>query len=259
MLNQLRQIEQSVSLAVAPDMAVEVTECGVFRAFLSLHTAYPELNYAMITAMPAPGHTLATEVATLRSVFVDRQRRLRLEFVEELWPELTQAVEHAGLRLVNREPLMTCTPASFQPITAPGVHVRFLSPKSDDADLSAYLTIRDEQEGPSDSAEISRLRAALEKGRGWFALACVDDAPAGTGRCAISGEGLGEITAIVTRAELRRRGVAATTTSALVREYFSPGGTLAWLTAASEAAGSVYRRIGFGTVGHLLNYEDPIA
>jgi ribosomal protein S18 acetylase RimI-like enzyme len=255
MLSQLRWIEQSVSLTSVPDMI----ECGVFRAFLSPHTADPERNYAMITATPSQGRALAAEIATMRATFADRQRRLRLEFVEELWPELAAAAEHAGLWLVSREPLMTCTPANFQFTMAPGVRVRFLSTGSDEADLTAYLAIRDEHEGPVDPVDIARLRAALVGGRGWFALASVEDAPAGTGRCAISGEGLGEITAIVTRAELRRRGVAATTTSVLVRECFSAVGTLAWLTAANDQATSVYRRIGFGTIGHLLNYEDPIA
>ena len=83
------------------------------------------------------------------------------------------------------------------------------------------------------------LRRAAEHGHGWCALARWDSAPAGTGRCARSREGLGELPAIVTRADLRRRGMAATTTSVLVSAYGRAGGVLAWRSAAHPAAASV--------------------
>jgi GNAT superfamily N-acetyltransferase len=255
MLTQLRRIEQSVSLAPVPDAGVEVVVSGVFRAFLSSHTADPELNYAMITAAPADGQSLEAELAALRQVVTARQRRLRLEFVEELWPKLGEVAARAGLRLVNREPLMTCTPESFLPITAPGVRVRFLRPDDDEATLATYLAIRDEVTQPADVGEASRLRKTIASAGNWFALANLEGEPAGTGRCIFSAAGLGEIIAIVTRADLRRRGVAATVVSALVRAYLDAGGTLAWLTAANDEATSVYRRVGFTTIGHLLNEE----
>jgi predicted GNAT family acetyltransferase len=134
--------------------------------------------------------------------------------------------------------------------------------------LCAYLVIRDELPQASfdmvsevaERAEVERLRAdvrrATETGNAWLALARWDGAPAGTGRCVRSREGLGELTAIVTRADLRRRGIAATTTSVLVSEYFGAGDALAWLSAANPAAASVYQRIGFRSLGHLVNYED---
>ncbi len=86
-----------------------------------------------------------------------------------------------------------------------------------------------------------------------------DGTPAGTGRCLPLGDGLGEITAIVTLAALRRRGVAATLTSFLVRDHFNAGGTLAWLNAADARAQAVYHRVGFRDLDTLLNYMDPPA
>jgi len=222
----------------------------------------------MPTEAPVTGSTSSTDLDALRAVFAARQRRLRLEFLKELWPDLATAASAAGLRLVNRELLMTCTHESFQPVSAPGVDVHFLTPDDGDDALRAYLIIRDELAPESlettsevaDQAEVQRLRAAVqraaEREKGWFVLARWDGAPAGTGRCARSREGLGELTAIVTRADLRRRGIAATTTSVLVGKYFSAGGTLAWLSAANPEAASVYQRIGFRSQGHLLNYED---
>jgi predicted GNAT family acetyltransferase len=266
-LQQLRQIEQSVSLGAIGGPNVDVHSSGAFRAFLSPHSSDPELNYAMPIETPASGPTTATELEALRQFFAARQRRLRLEFVEELWPNLTQAVSLAGLRLVNREPLMTCTPETFQPVSAPSVQIHLLTPADEDDALRAYLIIRNELPQASlemvdeaaERADVERLRAdvgrATENGNGWFALAQWDGTPAGTGRCARSREGLGELTAIVTRADLRRRGIAATTTSVLVSAYFGAGGALAWLTAANPEAASVYQRIGFRVLGHLANYE----
>jgi hypothetical protein len=259
-LSQLERIEQSVSLAPAESTAVEVVPCGPFRAFLSLHTDDPELNYAMQTTTSTDRQSLTAAIEALRRVFAARQRRLRLEFMEELWPDLSTAASRAGLQLANREPLMTCTPASFQPVAAPRVQVAFLRPEDDDTLLRVYLAIRDEQpEDQIETAEVGRLRDLLQGGAGWFALARLAGQPAGTGRCAVSRDGLGELSAIVTRPEQRRQGIAATTTSVLLQAYFGADGSLAWLSAANPEAASVYARVGFWGLGHLLNYEDPPA
>jgi predicted GNAT family acetyltransferase len=267
-LQQLRQIEQSVSLVPIGGPHVDVVSSGSFRAFLSPHSNDPELNYAMPIAAPTAGSTATAELEALRQLFAERARRLRVECVEELWPDLTQAASLAGLRLINREPLMTCTPETFHPVSAPGVDVHLLTTNDADDVLRTYLIIRDERPQVSletvseavERAEVERLRDAAHRatknGNEWFALARWDGAPAGTGRCARSREGLGELTAIVTRADLRRRGIAATTTSVLVSEYFRAGGAVAWLTAANREAASVYERIGFRNLGHLVNYED---
>jgi ribosomal protein S18 acetylase RimI-like enzyme len=273
-LQQLRQIEQSVSLVSVGGPNVDVVPSGAFRAFLSPHSKDPELNYAMPVETPTVGSTSTAELEALRQVFAARERRLRVEFVEELWPNLTKAVSLAGLGLVNREPLMACTPETFQPISAPGVNIHLLTADDEEDALRAYLIIRDELPQASvemvseaskaaERAEVELLRDAIRRvaarGSGWFALARWDGTPAGTGRCERSGGGLGELTAIVTRADLRRRGIAATTTSVLVSEYFRAGGALAWLTAANSQAASVYQRIGFRSLGYLVNYEDAPA
>lgn len=51
----------------------------------------------------------------------------------------------------------------------------------------------------------------------------------------------------------RRRGVAATLSSALVGDHVARGGTLVWPSAAAAAAQSVYHRIGFRRTGTHLN------
>jgi hypothetical protein len=252
-----RRLEQSVSLASAP--GCDTIACGPFRAFFDPHTAYNELNYAMPIAPLGDGDELAAAISDLRLLFHQRGRRLRVEFVEELWPELSAALERVGLALENCEPLMACTPAAFAPIAAPSVLVHALGPDDPDADLASYLQIRDETEAQPAAEQVARLREQIAQGHGWFALASFDGRAAGTGRCLVADGGLGELVAIVTRHELRRRGIAGTVVSFLVQHHFDASGTLAWLSAANGGAESVYARVGFRSIGSLLNYEEQPA
>jgi ribosomal protein S18 acetylase RimI-like enzyme len=251
-----RRLEQSVSMGTPPP-GIEVVSVGPFRAFFAPHNAMPELNYAMPVAPLGAADSAAAAVRTLRRTFADRGRALRFEFCQALWPDLPGILEQAGLHLTSAEPLLYCAPDDLIQVRAPGVTVRLLSPTDPDADLATYFMIRDEIAGPPPAADIARLREALRVGRGYFALAALDGVPAGTGRCLPLGDGLGEITAIVTVEALRRRGVAATLTSFLVRHHFDAGGTLAWLNAADARAQAVYHRIGFRDLDTLLNYMDP--
>jgi predicted GNAT family acetyltransferase len=244
-------------VSLGPAAWAEILTSGPFRIFLDPHTDDPELNYAMpVTPLGSGGDLLAT-VRELRGVFTGRGRRVRVEFTEELWQGLAGALAREGLCVEGEEPVMACTPAELQPVAAPGVSVRTLTTVDPDADLATFLTIRDEEERVPGADELARLRGAIARGQGWYVLASLNGQPAGTGRLQISPEGLGEITAIVTRADLRRRGIAATVTSSLVQRYVAQGGTLAWLTAANPTAQSVYARIGFRMLGTLANYEEP--
>ena len=253
-----RRLEQSVSMGPPPDGG-EVVDVGPFRAFFAPHTDDPELNYTMPVAPLGATGEIMPAVETLRRAFGDRQRALRFEFFQGLWPTLPPILEQAGLRLAAAEPLMYCVPADLVLVAAPSVTVRLLTAADPDADLASYLSIRDEHPNPPPAAEMAWLREALRAGRGRFALASLDGTPAGTGRCLPLGDGLGEITAIVTLAALRRRGVAATLTSSLVRDHFNAGGTLAWLNAADARAQAVSHHIGFRDLDTILNYMDPPA
>jgi ribosomal protein S18 acetylase RimI-like enzyme len=249
-----RRLEQSVSLAAAPGF--EAVRSGPFRAFFDPDTAFHQLNYAMPVAPLGSAEELAGALAGLRQLFHGRGRRLRVEFVGQLWPELPAALARAGLELENDEPLMACTPQSFAPVEALGVAVRSLHPDDPDVELASYIRIRDESDAQPEPHVVARLREQLARGNAVFALANLSGEPAGTGRCISGDGGLGELVAIVTRCDLRRRGVAGTVVSFLLRRHFDRGGTLAWLSAANDGAASVYGRLGFRSIGSLLNYEE---
>jgi predicted GNAT family acetyltransferase len=78
--------------------------------------------------------------------------------------------------------------------------------------------------------------------------------PAGTG-VSHSLKGVAEIVGVVTRADKRRRGVAATVTSNLVARHFDSGGDFVFLDAADEAAATLYERLGFKKFGTNLVYR----
>jgi predicted GNAT family acetyltransferase len=59
----------------------------------------------------------------------------------------------------------------------------------------------------------------------------------------------------VTEKNHRRRGVAATVTSELVRRHFEGGGDFVFLDASNDAAARVYERLGFSRFGANLVYQ----
>ena len=86
-----------------------------------------------------------------------------------------------------------------------------------------------------------------------FAKAWLDGEPAGTG-VSHSLKGVAEIVGVVTQADKRRRGVAATVTSTLVATHFASEGDFVFLDAANEAV-RIYERLGFKTFGTNLVYR----
>ncbi len=60
---------------------------------------------------------------------------------------------------------------------------------------------------------------------------------------------------VVTAKKLRRRGVAATVTSELVRRHFEGGGDFVFLDAANEEAAKLYEKLGFSRFGANLVYQ----
>ncbi len=65
------------------------------------HTDNPHLNYAMPVTPTEPA-LLGAAMEGLRVLFATRARKVRVEFVEELWPGLAAALHHAGLHLQAR-------------------------------------------------------------------------------------------------------------------------------------------------------------
>ncbi len=259
----LRSIEANANKVAARDR--ETVRVGSFCALLDSSTEFLWLNYAVPIAPVRHSSEVANEIVELQRVFADHRRTLRFEFIEALWPRLPAILEEAGLLFQARHPLMACVPTDFRPTRAPDVQVHLLD-GGDPADvLATYLLIQrrgfadNDPQGPTNAVvpatETARLRRKMQDGYLRCALGTWQGTPAGVG-CTAPLEGVCELAGVATLHALRRRGVAATVSSVLVRDHFDRNGTLVWLSAADAVAQSVYKRIGFHVVANRLNFVD---
>lgn len=202
---------------------VPVEVIAPFRAIPGRTGDLIGFNYAL--PVDPLDERLPAAIGALRARYRARHEPLRIEFNEETWPELGAALERGGLVLESRNPLMACEPQEFHAFSAPSVVVQFL-----DVDPRHPSTLR--------------------------AVGALDGQVAG--RASIGTvEGVAELYGVVTDPPFRRRGVAATLCSALIRRHFDDGGTLVFLDAENPGAEVLYARLGFRSVGARLSYAEP--
>jgi len=226
-----------------------------FTAILHRTSDRDWFNFALVTQVPGRGR-VGPAVRELQRAFQERSRKLKIEFNEEVWPDLAAQLESAGLELRELNPLMACEPAQLRPVEAEGVAIRLLGAGDPDAELADFMAIRftdGTMQPPPTPERVAEQRDWLERGWGRYALASVGAEAAGTG-VLHAHEGVGEIVGVVTRPEFRRRGVAATVTTFLCRLHFQAGGRLAFLDSANPEASRVYERLGFQRFGALRVY-----
>jgi len=195
-------------------------------------------------------------VGRLRSMFARRQTELQIEFNESVAPQAGAWLQASGLRQTERNPLMACRPDGFRPFAAEGVLLKQLDRSSPTSDLAAFQEIRwtDGGEAARPVPPVIRLKKDLAAPNSVYLLALLDGHVAGTG-VSHSLKGAAEIVGIVTRIEIRRRGVAGTVSSELVGRHFAGGGDFVFLDAANEEAARVYERLGFVRFGANLVYR----
>jgi GNAT superfamily N-acetyltransferase len=251
----VRRLEPDLATLVTFGDAIEVVTAGPFHALLSRQTDWANF------VMPFDAQATATEVAEalreLRPRYAEAGRPLRVQFKQPLYPALAPMLEQAGMRLCGRERLMLCTRSRFRPMAAAAVQVRRMSASDPEHDSAAYQHIWSEALGdgswrPTPEA-ITAFRTELEGQSHCAPLATLNGEPVGTGFAAVYGESA-EIMRIATVPAARRRGVAASVTSFLVRHAFDAGATLAYLTTLNPDAERVYARLGFQVAGDELEY-----
>jgi GNAT superfamily N-acetyltransferase len=261
-LSLLRLLEPNDTLrAAVGGMGGEVMRVGPFEAYLHPDPHALGFGYAQpIEPLPADAEVTAA-VDALRALFASRGMSLSIEFNRPLFPRLPDLLESRGLVIDDREPLLVLDPADFRPSRSADVQARFLRPSDPDWILSAFsriftavLLAKPYVESPEG---IARLRHEVEKNAGrTHALAFIGEQPAGTGFITTM-EGVSEITRVATLPALRRRGVAATLTSVMLKTHLDPRARVAWLTAAGEPAQRLYEKLGFRLVGERLYYSEP--
>jgi ribosomal protein S18 acetylase RimI-like enzyme len=232
----------------------QLLSLGPFRAVIP--GALEPGRWVTIVEGPVTKRDTSEAAARLRSMFEHDANKLEIEFDEVAFPVVGGWLEAAGLERVERHPLMASRPKRFKPFAAPGVTVSRLATGSQGADMESFQTIRWTNGGDNDGpiASVDQLQEQVESPRSVYLLAWLDGQPAGTG-VSHSLKGAAEIVGIVTRADKRRRGVAATVTSELVARHFTSGGDFAFLDAADEGAVKLYEGLGFETFGANVVYR----
>ena len=252
---RIRRIEELGNQAAARGR--DVRPAGHFRALIDPSTDMVWLNYAVPVAPLGGPAEVRADLDRLRRIFSDCRRTLRFEFTESLWPELPGLLEEYGLQLQARHPFMLCEAPDFQPRRAAGVMVRPLAAAAPPEELAAYHRIQRAAFGfdPAEGAEgmETQFLEQLRTGGYRAALAFREGEPAGAG-CLVTAEETAELAGVATHPAHRRRGVAATLSSALIGDHFTGGGRLVWLSAGDDAARAVYAGIGFRLAGARLNY-----
>jgi ribosomal protein S18 acetylase RimI-like enzyme len=256
-LLELRRIQAATAQAIG--VAREALQVGPFLAAFHPTSDIVWQNCATPTADNASREQVIDAVTELRQQFRQRQRRLKFEYFEPLWPDLAAWLDEAGLVLEHRMPLMICTAADLRPVEAPGVDIHWVTADADDALLLEFLqTVRrgfgDINLGELRPDEITELRESLVRGFYRCALGRIEGVAAGVATFSVGNE---ELVGVATVSEYRRRGVAAMLSSFLIKHHFMHGGALAWLSAGSQIARQVYEKVGFKLVGDQLNYIDP--
>ena len=233
-----------------------------FTLFFHPKDSLAFFNYAIPNEAIVEGATddLGVSLAKLREVFIARDRRPRLEFIEEFAPALVPALRRAGFVEEQRQQGMICHPDTFQ--TAPdvvGLTITRLTRASPMSEFRDLATVQSQAFNPAvtraaNESETRQFIADLHDGMAF--LARLAGQPVGAGLWTTPFDGLTEVTGLATLEPFRRLGIATALAASAVQTAFERGVEAVYLTAADERAGRVYERVGFCTVATMLAYVD---
>lgn len=229
-------------------------ECGPFTIFVPT-----EVTKWTFYARPRLGLTEDVTADDVRRV-LDRRAELGLprniEWVDEVTPSLRPAVAAAVGEHTQRYPLLVRR-ADPVPAEQPGVVV--LAP--DHPDLAAAIGAVGASFGSTDTFEPATLTAQprlIEEGQ-LIVVAAYDADGVVVGGGSTSPRGtVTELMGIGVIPRARNAGLGSAATQALVRAAMQAGVTTLFLSAGSDGAASIYRRVGFEDVGTacILELDD---
>ncbi|TCC10612.1 GNAT family N-acetyltransferase [Kribbella soli] len=218
-------------------------------------------------ARPVPGSGVTIEPADIelvRARCAELDIPLSFEWVVETCPSLGDAAAAAGLSVVQH-PLLVLERADFRPAKA-DARCEILSADEEEvrqARAVAGLAFSEPGTGVGTAGPAERDSAAAEmstdmvlalqsralRGVAVTAGAFTDDGMVASGTHQPV-DSITEIVGVGTLPSMRRRGLAAAVTSALVEHALDNGVDLVLLSAESDAVAAVYERVGFHRIGH---------
>jgi len=235
----------------------ETIAMGPFRAIVTPGEQEGE-SIAWVTLVdPDPDEDDAVRaLKRLQTAFRRHTMDVEVEYDATAYPQAARWFADAGMIAVERNPLMAVRPETFAPFAAPDIAVTRLRQHAKQLELDAFQRIRWTNGGDLDRVPqpVERLAHDLKTATSVYLLAWIDWEPVGTGVSHQTGD-VAEIVGVVTRNDRRRRGVAATVTSELVRRHFERGGDFVFLDADDEGAARVYERLGFNRFGSKVVFR----
>lgn len=229
-----------------------------FTAYLHPSDPLEYCSYA-IPDGPVQGEVTGP-LARLRSLFRERGRRTRFEFLERTAPRLASLLEEAGFLLELRAPLLTCSAAAVTAVPVEGLEIVPVTAGSPPALARAFLTVRDRAFGarteqPSEQAARAWLRGRARAGA--ELLGFLDGEPVAVASATPPEHGLSELAGVGVLEHARARGIGGAITAAAARAAAVAGAELVFLSPGSDGARSVYERVGFRPQATMLHYFDP--
>jgi len=231
-----------------------------FTLFFHPTDPLPFFNYA-IPDGPVDGDQ-SKALRRVRALFVERDRRPRFEFVEEISPGLPDSLCAAGFEEESRQPLMVCSRATQHPASPfDGLTVVRLTAGASALDVKDLLTAQRRGFDPADfhpvtEADVHDLREKLTRA-GIAFLARINGEAAGAAMTSEPLDGLCELVGLATLEPFRGRGVGTALAGASARAALERGLQAVLLTASDDRAARMYGRVGFIRRSTMLSWSDP--
>ncbi|MEY3602402.1 MAG: hypothetical protein RL169_1646 [Armatimonadota bacterium] len=251
----LRQI-RSQMLASRLASAVEHDATGCFHVFTAPDNTRHWENMALTDAeLPSDVAALRSEIGAMEASFAVRARAPRLEAVHQAGDALIPLLEELGWVTEGVYAVYGCEPSrtvevercdAIRTVAVPG-----------DAPIGVMQSMMQisERAFENPTAPLPSEEAAAAAQLRWRGmpkvLAYIDGVAVGSGMLTLPVDGCSEVAGICTLQDYRGRGVATQVVAHLLQIAQSAGITLAYLTAADDAAARIYMRAGFAATGLL--------
>ena len=227
-----------------------VLQLGEFDVFIHQDSD----DYFLSFAVPK-GETNAIAVQVMMHAFKKYDRRARLEYFQELHPDLAALLEAEGFSLDMCAPVMVLSKDAFSlSLTQHKAVYRRLT-AHDEKVLSVALRQQSiAYGGLGAAAALVWLEGMLVGLKQETLLVSILELEGGfvSGASIQIGGGVGELAGVWTHPDFQRQGLAFELCAQLLEDYFKSY-DLCWLSAA-EAAEGLYKNLGFQTLATQLNY-----
>jgi GNAT superfamily N-acetyltransferase len=250
MLQQIR----SQMLASKVAAAVQHDAVGCFHVFTAPDNTRVWENMGLTAAdIPDDEATLLTEISALNACFASRDRMPRLEVVHLQSDVLISLLKQQDWQVEGEYIVYGCQPDASEHVDVnPGVQTVEILDDSPVSAMQAMMQIG-ERAFENRDAPLPDVDAALAAQLRWRGmpkvLAYIDGVTVGSGMLTLPINGCSELAGICTLEDYRCRGVATQVVAHLIRIAREREISLAYLTAADEAAARIYVRAGFAPTG----------